>query len=86
MQISGEPMPNFTFLFNVQSQAPPTLLLVLAKLMYVLDDGVHRQVDRCLSEILGVISYFNKSLHKCKIQGNLCPNFSQDWTIFFFCG
>ena len=62
MQISGEPMPNFTLLFNVQSQAPPTLLLVLAKLMYVLDDSVHRQVDRCLNEILGVISYFNKSL------------------------
>ena len=37
MQISGEPMPIF-LLFNVQSQAPPTLLLVLAKLMYVLDD------------------------------------------------
>ena len=28
MQISGEPMPIF-LLFNVQSQAPPTLLLVL---------------------------------------------------------
>ena len=38
MQISGEPMPIFFLLFNVQSQAPPTLLLVLAKLMYVLDD------------------------------------------------
>ena len=37
-------------------------MLVLAKLMYVLDDRVHRQVDRCLSEILGVISYINKSL------------------------
>ena len=61
-QISGEPMPNFTLLFNVQSQAPPTLLFVLAKLMYVLVDRVHRQFDRCLSEILGVIFYFNKSL------------------------
>ena len=38
MQISGEPMPIFFLLFNVQSQAPPSLLLVLAKLMYVLDD------------------------------------------------
>ena len=38
MQISGEPMPNLTLLLNVLSQAPPTLLLVLAKLMYVFDD------------------------------------------------
>ena len=38
IQISGEPMPIFFLLFNVQSQAPPTLLLVLTKLMYVLDE------------------------------------------------
>ena len=60
MQISGEPMPIFFLLFNVQSQAPPTLLLVL------LSQGMYYvKVTKTCTLTLFLRSQFTLNIYTC---------------------